>query len=85
MGGGEEFVLLMPGTKAEEAARHLERIRQALAHVHLKGVGDVRLSLSGGVAEYPKDGEQASAIIAAADNRLLQAKRNGRDQIVLTS
>jgi len=83
--GGEEFVLLMPGTKKEEAGRHLERIKEALARVQLKGVGDMRLTLSGGVAEYPKDGDQAKAVIAVADHRMLLAKYKGRDQIVLAS
>ncbi len=83
--GGEEFVLLMPGTKAQEAGWHLERIRQALAQVHLKGVGDAQLTLSGGVAEYPKDGDQAKTIITVADSRLLLAKLKGRNQIVLGS
>jgi acetylornithine deacetylase/succinyl-diaminopimelate desuccinylase-like protein len=43
--------------------------------------GDVRVTLSGGVALYPEDGNDWERLFAAADRRLYAAKRDGRDRL----
>jgi len=78
--GGEEFFVLMPETSAASAAETAERIRQRLAAQRL-AAGAVTLSV--GVAEYPKHGDSGDALIRVADAALYQAKRLGRDRVVI--
>jgi len=78
--GGEEFFVLMPETSAASAADTAERIRQALAARRL-AAGAVTLSV--GVAEYPKHGDSGDALIRVADAALYEAKRLGRDRVVV--
>jgi diguanylate cyclase (GGDEF)-like protein len=77
--GGEEFVIVMPETNAEAAGVAAERIRARLAQEEFSGQ---RITLSIGIAEFPKDAENALSIISAADSALYQAKRGGRNQVV---
>ncbi|MCH7776291.1 MAG: diguanylate cyclase, partial [Gemmatimonadetes bacterium] len=80
--GGEEFLILLPGTDLEGGVEVAERIRNRLAHTKLddekKKVG---ITLSIGVAEFPRHGDTAQTIIAAADAALYQAKRRGRNRV----
>ncbi len=83
--GGEEFVLVMPGTRAAQAVSLLERVRRTLRDTRL-GAADARgLGFSAGLAEYPADGPGAHALLEAADRRMIEAKRSGRDRTVLPS
>jgi len=77
--GGEEFFLLMPETSADAAAAMAERARALLVR-HRPPAGAVTLSF--GIASYPKHGGSAEALISAADAALYEAKRGGRDRIV---
>lgn len=81
--GGEEFVALLPDTDGAGAAEHLKRIRLKLAETALP-TGDeaARITLSGGIAEYPADAASPADLIATADRRLLRAKQTGRDRMV---
>ncbi|HJU75581.1 MAG TPA: diguanylate cyclase [Gemmatimonadaceae bacterium] len=78
--GGEEFVIVMPETTAVDAAVAAERIRARLGEQEFSGQ---RITLSIGVAEFPKDAQSAQAMISAADSALYEAKRAGRNQVVL--
>ena len=78
--GGEEFFVLMPETSAASAADTAERIRQRLAAQPL-AAGAVTLSV--GVAEYPRHGDSGDALIRVADAALYEAKRLGRDRVVV--
>lgn len=80
--GGEEFLVALPGAGIERAARILERIREdfsTLPHVHAHGT--LRASFSCGIAAVPYRGGP-TALIQAADDALLEAKRSGRNRIV---
>lgn len=81
--GGEEFLIIMPGTSlgtAEERARLLlERVRSLEARqgtLTLKGI-----TISIGLALYPESGLTAEELLLAADAALLEAKRSGRDRL----
>jgi diguanylate cyclase (GGDEF)-like protein len=77
--GGEEFFVLLPETDVKKATEVAERIRARLKErIFLGG----RVTLSIGVAEYPRNGETPEELIAAADGALYQAKREGRDRVV---
>jgi len=83
--GGEEFVIAMPQTDATDAFRKLEDLRRAIAGTPIpvpKGGKPVFVTISAGLARFPNDGEKEDDLIAVADARLFQAKRNGRNQIV---
>lgn len=78
--GGEEFFALMPETEGEGAADVADRVRSRLAKEKMPG-GTVTLSF--GVAEFPAHGDVGETLIAIADAALYQAKREGRDRVVV--
>lgn len=80
--GGEEFIILMPRTDATAATACCERIRRAVNTEAWSSVADglnVTTSLGAATTDDPTDLE---AVIRLADQRLYEAKRNGRDQVV---
>ncbi len=82
--GGEEFIIVLPHTKAEDAAIVAERIRNAMLESETcwqEQELDIRLSL--GVAEAGVHGDGFDELISAADQALYAAKRNGRNQTVI--
>lgn len=79
--GGEEFALLLPETNARGAMELAERIR---ARVEAEPFAQRTMTLSMGVAEFPKDGDRPEAVLAAADAALYEAKRDGRNRVVKT-
>lgn len=83
--GGEEFIVALPGSELGRAVQLLDQIRadfSALPHAHAHGA--VRATLSCGVAALP-DYITASTLIEAADSALLQAKRSGRNQVLVAA
>jgi diguanylate cyclase (GGDEF)-like protein len=80
--GGEEFVLILPGTDLAGAARVAERIRAARAdRVVLTAEGEpIRVTASFGVAVFP-EAASAEELLAAADGALYQAKRGGKNRV----
>jgi diguanylate cyclase (GGDEF)-like protein len=82
--GGDEFVLVLRGADGRQALMVAERIRQAVASqaVLLDGKVVSDLSLSLGIAVFPKDGETREALVQAADQALYVAKRSGRNRVV---
>jgi diguanylate cyclase (GGDEF)-like protein len=82
--GGEEFALLMPDTDAEMAMRVAERIRVSVQMHGVEWNGQVlSITLSGGIAAFAVHGVAADGLIAAADAALYEAKRAGRNRILL--
>ena len=69
--GGDEFALVLPESSAESAAYVAQRISERLA----KDVEEPRLTISIGVAEYPRDGTSIEHLLNAADQALYQEKR----------
>ncbi|MDN6860710.1 sensor domain-containing diguanylate cyclase [Pseudomonas sp. CAN2814] len=78
--GGEEFVLLLPGTSLETAAGIAERIRETVAATQIPVVGLVTLSI--GVANLGAWALTADAVLKLADARLYRAKQSGRNRVV---
>jgi diguanylate cyclase (GGDEF)-like protein len=77
--GGEEFLLLLPGTDFESGLDIAERIRARLA---LARPGDIQLTVSAGVAAAIGDDVSYDSLFRAADLALLEAKREGRNRVV---
>jgi len=82
LGQGEEFVVVLPHTKADEAAQVAERIRVACRKFTWAAVPEERLTVSAGVAERGSDSDQRwRDVLERADEVLLAAKAAGRDQV----
>ena len=77
--GGEEFAIVMPETELDGAMHVAERIRAAVAAATFPGRP---MTMSIGVAEFPSQADSPTTIIAAADQALYRAKREGRDRVV---
>ncbi len=89
--GGEEFVILLPGTTSADGQYLAERIRDAVAEApfSLPGGARVPVTVSIGIAEFdPRAGDSdlkslGEALIARADVALYAAKAAGRDRVVV--
>ena len=83
--GGEEFVLLMPGTDRDLAMIVADRIRQSVAtHPFLIDGGREQLDItvSAGVAVMASRDASVDDILHRADDALYLAKRSGRDRVM---
>ena len=83
--GGEEFVVAFLDTDDEHIGRRLEFLRRGIEATTLQPLdsdADIQLTVSIGVARFPRDGERVSEVLARADERLYQAKESGRNRIV---
>ncbi|MHB0776209.1 GGDEF domain-containing protein [Halomonas sp. WWR20] len=80
--GGEEFLVILPGTGREEALMVASRLRQGLAQqpCRLQKL-TLPVTLSMGLA-LSREATQLSEMIDLADRRLYAAKSSGRDQLV---
>jgi diguanylate cyclase (GGDEF)-like protein len=83
--GGEEFVVLLPETDIEAARRKVESLRELVAATPIQ-LGllaqSVQITISAGLASFPNDGDGAAELLAAADERMFRAKRQGRNLVV---
>ncbi|HEY0127104.1 MAG TPA: diguanylate cyclase [Blastococcus sp.] len=82
---GDEFVILLPDTTAEQGERALERIRRSIATYDWASLGiDIPVTISVGIASAAR-GDDRRTLFAAADGVLYDAKRSGRDRVVRLS
>lgn len=83
--GGEEFVVLLSELSPELALRRAEDLLAAVRALKLSHAGRSlgKLTASLGLAFYPTHGDEALALIEAADAALYEAKRGGRDRAVV--
>lgn len=76
--GGEEFVVLLPDKGLAEAWEIAERVRLAVcAEASLCGE---KITISAGVAAFPEQADNTVDLFHLADQRLYEAKRNGRNR-----
>ncbi|MGQ7846583.1 EAL domain-containing protein [Granulosicoccus sp. 3-233] len=82
--GGEEFVIVLPGMAAEEAAQVAERARIAvIALAYGDRLAVPRLSSSFGVADLSCGATEGGPLVDAADQGLYRAKEAGRNRVVI--
>jgi diguanylate cyclase (GGDEF)-like protein len=80
--GGEEFLLILPGTLLEGARAAAERVRRAIEAARFPGLGERPVTVTIGVAEYARR-EDIAALLARADRALYAGKASGRNRVVL--
>jgi diguanylate cyclase (GGDEF)-like protein len=79
--GGEEFLLLLPDTPGDSAARTLDRLREIIADLDWSAFSPgMRVTISAGVATLRRD-ESPDTFLARADSALYAAKARGRNRI----
>ncbi len=82
--GGEEFGFLFPACEPGEARRRSEELRQAIANITTRGeAAEITVSASFGIASTRSSGFQLRQLLAHADAALYEAKRAGRNRVVL--
>jgi diguanylate cyclase (GGDEF)-like protein len=79
--GGEEFIMVLPGTGPKEAAVLGERLRHHWQETTSQGFG-IRVTASFGVAGYQPE-DTMDGFIERADQALYDAKRMGKNQVVI--
>jgi diguanylate cyclase (GGDEF)-like protein len=79
--GGEEFLLILPETPRDTAARILDRQREIIADLDWSAFSSgMQVTISAGVATLTPE-ETADALLARADSALYKAKAQGRNRI----
>ncbi len=81
--GGEEFLVLLPGTELDEARQVAERLRTGVhALVEVEGRRELSLSITLGLAEL-QPGESIEQALMRADRALYEGKQAGRNRVIL--
>lgn len=82
--GGDEFMIALPGASTGEAQLVVSRLREALADVT---VGPTRetVTLSAGIAAYPRAAEYQADLMRFADGAMYWSKSSGRDRVSVYS
>jgi len=81
--GGDEFVVLLPDTQKKDALGLAERLRERINSRKITMNGyQLPLTISGGVATFPDDAQDAVKLIDCADHALQVAKRGGKNSML---
>ena len=83
--GGEEFTIILPEASLEVARQRAEQLRQEVKQLTIQYRGQTlgAHTLSLGVAGFPEHSATGEALLRVADLALYQAKREGRDRVVV--
>ncbi|TAN45415.1 MAG: sensor domain-containing diguanylate cyclase [Nitrospirae bacterium] len=84
--GGEELVVILPATDEESGKVVAERIRESIESQEVDtGEARIKVTVSIGVASCPQNALSIKDIINEADKALYEAKRTGKNRVVLSS
>ena len=79
--GGDEFILLLPEINSPNDADHLaQKLLHAVSQPFHVQEHELRITLSVGVALYPRDGENSTTLLKHADDALYLAKKQGKNR-----
>jgi diguanylate cyclase (GGDEF)-like protein len=80
--GGEEFAVILPETDIQQAREIAERIRQRVeTHEYPSKQGKLKVTVSLGVATFPRCANKKETLIEMADKALYVAKRSGKNRV----
>jgi len=85
--GGEEFVLCLPGASRKIAEGKATEISESISrlNLHYEGTDIGVITLSIGISIYPDFGKTPAELMKKADQALYQAKKSGRNRIVIAT
>jgi diguanylate cyclase (GGDEF)-like protein len=78
--GGDEFVILLQECDKKSATHLMNKVRQAVESTLNREGGQIRLSISVGIAEF-EPGDSCETLLTRADSHLYEAKRKGRNRV----
>jgi diguanylate cyclase (GGDEF)-like protein/PAS domain S-box-containing protein len=83
--GGEEFAFLLAGASIDAAYKRAQVLREELKQLQVQHGGQLlgSVTLSMGIAAFPTHASNAETLVKAADKALYQAKKEGRDRIIV--
>lgn len=80
--GGEEFIAIMPNMDADQALERAESWRKQLEETRVVHDGfDISVTMSAGIATFPKHCQSANQLFSRADEMLYKSKQDGRNRI----
>jgi diguanylate cyclase (GGDEF)-like protein len=83
--GGEEFLMILPGSSSEGTYKRAEQIRESVKklriYFHNELLPTVKLSM--GIATYPNNGKSYSELVQVTDTALYKAKKQGKDRVIV--
>lgn len=84
--GGDEFVVVLSNVTEDIAVRRAEKLRKTIAsHNIIHRNEKVSISVSIGIAMYPTHGGDGEVLLQKADQALYEAKRLGKNKVVVNS
>jgi diguanylate cyclase (GGDEF)-like protein len=82
--GGDEFVIVFPNTSAENALKVCHRLLNLVrSEKVIFGEKEFYITLSMGISEFPRDGEESYFLFNHADEALYESKRLGKNRITI--
>jgi len=83
--GGDEFLITMSDIEPSEAGKKIERLQELIGNVKPEEFcnADKKITISAGIAVYPRNGETVQDLIKAADEALYLAKNQGKNCIIV--
>lgn len=83
--GGEEFLLLLPEATLENTRQRAQELCDEVRKIEVQYRGEMlgNITVSIGVAAFPDYGESRDDVVQAADRALYQAKKEGRNRVVV--
>jgi diguanylate cyclase (GGDEF)-like protein/PAS domain S-box-containing protein len=85
--GGEEFVLVLPNANLPAIEARAEQLRTAVKQLNITHLGKPlgAVTISVGIGVFPEHGSSPAQLMAKADGALYEAKRTGRDRVVVAN
>jgi two-component system cell cycle response regulator len=82
--GGEEFIAFFPGQDREQAWVLCNKLRREMEDATFYyDEASIKITISIGISEYPRDGSDSKILVEKADEALYQAKARGRNQVCI--